>query len=383
MSPQIYLDFNATAPTRPEVIDAMAEAMRTGGNASSVHATGRAARALVEEARHRVAALVNASAENVIFVGSGTEANNQVLRCAGRPKLIISAIEHESVLLARDDAIMAPVHANGVVDLEALEALLARTDDAAIVSIMAANNETGILQPIAEITRLAHSYGALMHSDAIQAAGKIPLDMPALGADFLSLSAHKIGGPQGVGAVVCRDRSLLARLVHGGGQESGLRAGTENVAGIAGFGIAAVSAQAGLEQFAALGELRDTLERRMADLVPGLTVFGHDQGRLPNTCKVATQGLSSETQVMGLDLAGISISAGSACAAGRVEAPYVLTAMGVAEELAICAVRVSLGWSTTNDHIDRFIVSWRALYERAQSRSATVTDQSRSAIVAE
>ncbi len=380
MSPQIYLDFNATAPTRPEVIDAMAEAMRTGGNASSVHATGRAARALVEEARHRVAALVNASAENVIFVGSGTEANNQVLRCAGRPKLIISAIEHESVLLARDDAIMAPVHANGVVDLEALEALLARTDGAAIVSIMAANNETGILQPIADIARLAHDHGALMHSDAIQAAGKIPLDMAALGADFLSLSAHKIGGPQGVGAVVCRDRSLLARLVHGGGQEGGLRAGTENVAGIAGFGVAAVSAQAGLEQFAALGALRDTLERRMADLVPGgLTVFGHDQGRLPNTSKIATQGLSSETQVMGLDLAGIAISAGSACAAGRIEAPYVLTAMGVAEELAICAVRVSLGWTTTSDHIDRFIVAWHALHERAHSRSSTAVDQGRSA----
>ncbi len=379
MSPQIYLDFNATAPTRPEVIDAMAEAMRAGGNASSVHATGRAARALVEEARRRVAALVNASAENVIFVGSGTEANNQVLRCAGRPKLIISAIEHESVLFARDDAIMVPVHANGVVDLEALEALLARTDGAAIVSVMAANNETGILQPIADITRLAHDHGALMHSDTIQAAGKIPVDMPALGADFLSLSAHKIGGPQGVGAVICRDRSLLARFVHGGGHEGGLRAGTENVAGIAGFGVAAVSARAGLEQFAALGAQRDALERRMADLVPGVAVFGHDQGRLPNTSKIATQGLSSETQVMGLDLAGIAISAGSACAAGRIEAPYVLTAMGVAEELAICAVRVSLGWTTTSDHIDRFMVAWHALHERAHSRSSTAVDQGRSA----
>ena len=374
MSSQIYLDFNATAPTRPEVIDAMAEAMRAGGNASSVHATGRAARALVEQARRRVAALVNASTENVIFVGSGTEANNQVLRCAGRPTLVISAIEHESVLLAREDAIVVPVHANGVVDLTALEAQLAEVDGSAIVSIMAANNETGILQPIADIASLAHRHGALIHTDAIQAAGKIPVDMAALGTDFLSLSAHKIGGPQGVGALICRDRSLLARLVHGGGQEAGLRAGTENVAGIAGFGVAAVSAQAGLEQFAALGVLRDSLEHRLAALAPNLTVFGQNQGRLPNTSKIATPGLSSEVQVMGLDLAGIAISAGSACAAGRVEAPYVLTAMGVAEDLAVCAVRISLGWTTTGDDIDRLVESWRALYERAQSRSATAAE---------
>jgi cysteine desulfurase len=374
VSHQIYLDFNATAPTRPEVIDAMAEAMRAGGNASSVHATGRAARSLVEKARRRVATLVNAGAENVIFVGSGTEANNQVLRCAGRSRLIISAIEHESVLRARDDAVLAPVHANGIVDLEALDALLARTDDTTIVSIMAANNETGILQPIAEIARLAHSHGALMHTDAIQAGGKIPLDMPSLGVDFLTLSAHKIGGPQGVGAVICRDRSHLTRFVHGGGQENGLRAGTENVAGIAGFGVAAASAQAGLEQFAGLGVLRDTLERRIADLEPGLTVFGQDQDRLPNTSKFATPGLSSETQVMGLDLAGIAISAGSACAAGRVEAPYVLTAMGVADDLAVCAVRVSLGWTTTSDHIDRFIDAWHALHQRARNRSVSAAE---------
>ncbi|MDA1324105.1 MAG: cysteine desulfurase family protein [Proteobacteria bacterium] len=372
MSPQIYLDFNATAPTRPEVIDAMADAMRAGGNASSVHATGRAARSLVEEARRRVAALVNARPDNVIFTGSGTEADNQVLRCVGRDKLIISAVEHEAVMLARGDAIVTPVKPNGVIDLDAFETQLAGGD--AVVSVMTANNETGILQPIAEIARLAHKHGALVHSDAIQAAGKIPVDIAAMDADFLSLSAHKIGGPQGIGAVVCRDRSLLSRFVHGGSQENGLRAGTENVAGIAGFGVAAASALAGLDQFAALGVLRDTLERRMADIVPGLTVFGGDQDRLPNTSKVATPGLSSETQVMGLDLAGIAISAGSACAAGRVEAPYVLTAMGVPEELAICAVRVSLGWTTTADDMDKFLEAWRALYERAQRRSATAAE---------
>ena len=374
MSPQLYLDFNATAPTRPEVIDAMAAAMRAGGNASSVHATGRAARSLVEEARRRVAALVNARPDNVIFTGSGTEADNQVLRCVGRGKLIISAVEHEAVMLARGDAIVIPVNPNGVIDLDAFETQLAGVGDDAIVSVMTANNETGIVQPIAEIARLAHKHGALVHSDAIQAAGKIPVDIDALEADFLSLSAHKIGGPQGVGAVVCRDRSLLSRFVHGGGQENGLRAGTENVAGIAGFGVAAASALAGLEQFAALSALRDGLERRMAEIVPDLTVFGGDQDRLPNTSKIATPGLSSETQVMGLDLAGIAISAGSACAAGRVEAPYVLTAMGVPEDLAICAVRVSLGWTTTEDDMDKFMEAWCALYERARRRSATAAE---------
>jgi cysteine desulfurase len=374
MPTQIYLDFNATAPTRPEVIDAMADAMRAGGNASSVHGIGRAARSLVDEARRRVAALVNARDDNVIFVGSGTEADNQVLRCVGRTKLVISAIEHEAVLLARNDTLVVPVLPTGVVDLAALEMHLAATEGDALVSIMTANNETGIVQPIADITRLAHKYGALMHTDAIQAAGKIPVDLAAMGADFLSLSAHKIGGPQGVGAIVCRDRSLLSRFVHGGGQEGGLRAGTENVAGIAGFGVAAASALAGLEDFTALGSKRDALEQRMAAVAPDITVFGQDQVRLPNTSKVATPGLSSETQVMGLDLAGVAISAGSACAAGRVEPPYVLTAMKVPDELAVCAIRISLGWTTTQDQLDKFFDAWRALYDRAQSRSSTAAE---------
>jgi cysteine desulfurase len=369
VSSQIYLDFNATAPTRPEVIDAMTEAMRDGGNASSVHGTGRAARARVEAARRAVAALIGARAENVLFVGSGTEANNQVLRCTGCTDLVISAIEHESVMLARSDAAVLPVLQEGVIDLDALENMLAERTEPTLVSIMMANNETGIVQPVAEIARIAHAKGALVHTDAIQAAGKIPVDMAALGVDFLSLSAHKIGGPQGVGALVCRDRSKLDRLVHGGGQESGLRAGTENVAGITGFGVAARCAADGLADFMALAGLRDSLEQRLSNIVPGQTVFGAGLARLPNTCKVATPGLSSEVQVMGLDLAGIAISAGSACAAGRVEAPYVLTAMGVEESLAVCAVRISLGWTTRAEHIDQLVDSWGTLYQRTQDRA--------------
>ena len=370
MTPQIYLDFNATAPTRPDVIDAMTEAMREGGNASSVHGTGRAARARVEAARRQVAALVGAVAENVLFVGSGTEANNQVLRCSGCTRLIISAIEHESVMLARSDAVIVPVLPNGLVDLEALENLLAARTESTLVSIMMANNETGIVQPIADIARIAHTRGAMVHTDAIQAAGKIPVDMAALGVDFLSLSAHKIGGPQGVGALVCRDRTRLDRFVHGGGQESGLRAGTENVAGITGFGVAAHCALDGLADFMALADLRNSLEQKLAEIAPDQTVFGAGLARLPNTLKVATPGLSSEVQVMGLDLAGIAISAGSACAAGRVEAPYVLTAMGVDDALAICAVRISLGWTTNAADMDKLVQSWGALYQRTQDRAA-------------
>lgn len=370
MSIGIYLDFNATAPTRPEVIAAMSDAMNEGGNASSVHGVGRAARARVEAARTSVATLVGADGGGVIFTGSGTEANNQALRCVGERSLIASAIEHESVMVARADAIFCPVTPEGLIDLDALERLLKEAAAPALVAVMAANNETGILQPIPDVARIAHQYGALLHCDAIQAAGKVPVNMETLGADFLALSAHKIGGPQGVGALICRDRSILERFVHGGGQEGGLRAGTENVAGIAGFGVAADSAAAGLPAFGELAVLRDRLEARILDIEPDVTIFGRDLDRLPNTSKFVTPGLSSEIQVMGVDLGGIAISAGSACAAGRVEAPYVLSAMGVPDELAVCAVRVSLGWTTTEDDIERFIDVWSTLHARNRSRAA-------------
>jgi len=365
LSSPTYLDFNATAPARPEVIEAVAEAMRAGGNASSVHAAGRAARARVEQARRRVAALVGADPRGVVFTGSGTEANNQALRRAGRPRLLVGAIEHESVLQARADAERVPVGGDGRIDLAALERMLAEDDRPALVAIMAANNETGIVQPVAEAARLAHARGALVHCDAVQAAGKIPVDMAALGADFLALSAHKIGGPQGVGALISRDPNLLSRLVHGGGQESGLRAGTENVPGICGFGVAAESAFAGLDGFAALARLRDGMEARMRAEANEVVVIGADVPRLPNTAKVATPGLAADVQVMGLDLAGVAISAGSACSAGRVEMPYVLQAMGVPEGIALSAVRVSLGWTTTPDDIDAFLAGWSALRRRA------------------
>lgn len=370
MAGQRYLDFNATAPPRPEVIEAVADAMREGGNASSVHGTGRLARGGVEQARHSVAALVGADPANVVFTGSGTEANNQALRASGRKRLIVTAIEHESVLQARPDAVICPILSCGTVDLEALERLLMASDEPALVAVMAANNETGILQPVRDVARLAHEHGALLHCDAVQAAGKIPVDVGPLGADFIALSAHKIGGPQGVGALICRNRQSIERFVHGGGQEGGLRAGTENVPGIVGFGVAATSALDGLDDFAALAGLRDILERRAREIEPAITVFGGDLPRLPNTSKFSTPGLSSEVQVMGLDLAGTAISAGSACSAGRVEMPYVLAAMGVPEDIALSAVRVSLGWTSTMADIDAFLDGWAALRARHLARAA-------------
>ena len=374
MTGQVYLDFNATAPARSEVVDAVTRAMGEGGNAFSVHATGRDARHHVEEARAAIAALVGAETASVVFTAGGTEANNQALRRAGRERVIVSTIEHESVHLARSDAVFAPVTPAGIVDLGALEELLCADGTPALVAVMFANNETGIIQPVAEVSALAHRFGALVHCDAVQAAGKVAVAFGSLGVDFLSISAHKLAGPQGVGALLVRDRASMTRLVHGGGQEQGLRAGTENVPGIAGFGGSASLAREALASFAGLAALRDDLERRVCAIAPDITVIGGEVLRLPNTSKFATPGLSSETQVMGLDLAGIAISAGSACSAGKVEAPYVLTAMGMAEELATCAIRVSLGWSSTPAHVDAFIAAWCALFERVRGRAVSAAE---------
>jgi cysteine desulfurase len=370
MSGKVYLDFNATAPMRAPALAAMTAALAEVGNASSVHGFGRAARARVEAARRQVAALAGAPPGGVVFTGSGTEANNQALRAAERRRVLVSAIEHESVLLARPDAGRLPVTPEGLIDLAALDAALAADETPAVVALMLANNETGVIQPVAEAARIAHARGALLHCDAVQGAGKIAIDMAALGADSLALSAHKIGGPQGVGALVFADGFAPDRLIHGGGQESGLRAGTENVAGITGFGAAAEAALAGLDDFARLAESRDAMLAALRDAAPDIVLFGDGLPRLPNTAKFAAPGLAAETQVMGMDLAGIAISAGSACSAGKVSVPYVLSAMGVAEELARCAVRVTLGWTTTPADIDAFVAAWTALWRRSRGAVA-------------
>ena len=342
----------------------MMEVLRVAGNASAVHASGRAARARVDEARASIAALIGAEPGQIIFTGSGTEANNQALRESGRKRLIVSAIEHEAVRSARADAEISPVDENGIINLEALEQILAGSDEPAQVAVMLANNETGVIQPIAEVSSIARRHGALVHCDAVQAVGKIPVDVVALGADSYALSSHKFAGPQGVGVLVMRTPDIIGRFVHGGGQERGLRAGTENVAGIVGLGVAARLAAQALPKYAKLAELRDGLERRLRDIAPDMIVFGQDSERLPNTAKLTMPGVPGDTQVMAMDLAGIAISAGSACAAGKVEPPYVLSAMGVPDDISITATRVSLGWQTRPEDLDKFVAAWEKLYNR-------------------
>jgi cysteine desulfurase len=359
---EAYLDWNATAPLRPEAAAATAAALAMCGNPSSVHRRGRAARRAVEEARRAVAALVGAAPEAVVFTSGGSEANHLALLGAGRERVLVSAVEHGSVLNAAPAAEPIPVDRDGVVDLGALARLLAADRRPALVSVMLANNETGVIEPAAEIAALAHAAGALFHCDAVQAAGKIPIDMAALGVDLLTLSAHKLGGPQGVGALVVQGDLDLAPLLRGGGQERGRRAGTENLPGIAGFGAAAAAVDRAA--YDRVRGLRAALEGEIARIAPDAVVFGAGAPRLPNTSAIAMPGMAAETQVIALDLDGVMVSAGAACSSGKVRPSHVIEAMGAGPELAAATIRVSLGWSTSDAEIDRFLSAWTALYRR-------------------
>ena len=350
----------------------MAAAWDFAGNPSSVHAEGRQARRLVEEARASVASAVGASPRNVIFTSGGTEANALALvpglrRAEGAPvaRLLVSAIEHASVLAGGRFPVEATftidVTRTGLVDLEHLRALLSNGPPA-LVSVMLANNETGALQPVREAAERVHAAGGLLHVDAIQALGKIPFDIKAMNADLVTLSAHKIGGPKGIGALVLAEGVLgFEPLLRGGGQELGRRAGTENVSGIAGFGAAVQAAMVALEQDAIrLESLRHRLESGLRE-TPGAIVFADSVPRLPNTTLFTVPGLRAETAVIGFDLAGIAVSSGSACSSGKVQPSHVLKAMGFGPQLAQGALRLSLGWSTTAAEIDRCLEAWRKL----------------------
>ncbi|MFA5122500.1 cysteine desulfurase family protein [Zavarzinia sp.] len=372
-----YLDYNAGAPARPAVVEAMVAALSIGGNPSSVHRAGRLARRAIEEARDAVAALAGAEASEVIFTSGGTEANNLALQgavLAGTARrLLVSAVEHDSVRAGAEGAGVAvaviPVDREGVVDLEALDRLLGQGDGTALVSVMLANNETGVIQPVAEVARIARAHGALVHCDAVQAAGKTGLDFSSLDVDMMSLSAHKIGGPAGVGALVKRAGIELRPLSLGGGQEYGRRPGTENLAGIAGFGAAAKLAG----EMPELAPLRDRIEREVLAAVPGARVFGAGAARLDNTSCLGLTDVKAETQVMAMDLAGVSIGAGAACSSGKVRPSPVLIAMGEDEATARSAIRISLGWATKVGDVDRFLAAYiefagRALAARSASR---------------
>jgi cysteine desulfurase len=367
--PFVFLDHNATTPLRPAVIAAMVAVLGEAGNPSSVHAQGRAARRRVEAARRQVADAIGLPpGGEIVFTSGGTEANHLALRGLKTPgRVLRSAIEHDCVRAAVPDAEPIPVTADGIVDLAALERLL--RDGAAVVSVMAANNETGVIQPIADVVRLAHAAGALVHCDAVQIVGKAGFDMAALGVDLATVSAHKLGGPQGMAALALAPKVPVRALTTGGGQEKGYRAGTENVAGIVGFGLAIEAAVAELDAYGRLADLRDRLAARLVGIDPAAVVFGAQAPRVANTLSIAMPGVKAETQVMAFDLAGIGISAGSACSSGKVRTSHVLTAMGVAPELAAAAIRISLGRDTTDEEIRRMIEAWGELRTRT-ARSA-------------
>jgi cysteine desulfurase len=372
MAERVYLDWNATTPLRPEARAALAAAWDISGNPSSVHTEGRKARRLVEEARAAIAAAVSAQPEGVVFSSGGTEANALALtpglrRAAGLPvqRLLVSAIEHASVLMGGRflaDAIgTVAVTPSGLLDLDDLRAKL-DGGPPALVSVMLANNETGAVQPVAKVADIVQAAGGLLHVDAIQAFGKITFDINSMKADLVTLSAHKIGGPKGVGAVVLADGVQgLEPLLRGGGQEHGRRAGTENVAGISAFGAAARAAMAALADDAVrVRSLRDRLEDGLLQ-TPGMIVFSREVRRLPNTTLFTVPGLKAETAVIGFDLDGIAVSSGSACSSGKVQPSHVLAAMGLSRELAQGAVRLSLGWSTSEADIDLALKAWREL----------------------
>ena len=383
MAQRAYFDWNATAPLREEARAAMGGALELTGNASSVHGEGRAARRLVEEARERVANLVGAEAKNVIFTSGATEANMLALtpaievggRKEPRDRLLVSAIEHPSVRsggrFAADAVEELPVTARGVVDLLALEVAVNKAERP-LVSVMFANNESGVIQPIPQIAEIVHAANGVLHVDAVQGQGLVDCDIETLGADLLSISSHKLGGPQGAGALIRRgDIHIGEPLIKGGGQERGQRAGTENVAAIAGFGVAA-SAAAGARQADAIrvAELRDYLEAGIRSATPQTVIFGADAERLPNTSLFTIPGLKAETAIIAFDLNGVAVSSGSACSSGKVQSSHVLAAMGVEPALARGAVRVSLGWTTTKADVETLLTAWNKVISSLLNKQA-------------
>ena len=366
MNQKIYFDHNATTPVKRPVIDAMMGALAICGNASSIHSSGRNARKLIEQSRDKVAKLIKVSPEQVIFTSGGTEANNLVISGINRDYCIMSAIEHDSILQTEKSHQKISVNESGLVELGTLEKLLRVKGSPNIVSVMLANNETGVIQPVEEIVKLSEPFDTFVHTDAIQACGKINLDWDTLGVDAISLSAHKIGGPQGVGALILNRSFDLDPRFFGGGQERNYRPGTENIPGIVGFGVAAELA-ADLDRNKRIESLRDELEYKILEIAPNAVIHGQRSQRIPNTSCISMPGVLAETQIMKFDLAGIMVSAGSACSSGKVHNSHVLKAMGVKESEASSAIRISLGYDNTIDEIDYFVTQWKKVSDIASS----------------
>ncbi len=369
MKTPVYLDYNATARIRPQVIELVRKVMGEVGNASSVHGFGRAARKYVEDARTQVADLINVRAPQVIFNSGATEGINTVLCGFKDKRILISAIEHPAVLESAPHSEKIPVTEDGVVDLAAFEKLLKDGAPPALICVMLVNSETGVIQPVKEIAEIAktHSPETLVMTDAVQAAGRIPLDFNDLGADFMVLSAHKMAGPQGVGALIFREGVSFEKFMCGGGQESRQRAGTHNTAGIAGMGLAAQLAGENLPAYEDITKLRDTLENEIRKATNRAVIYGANAPRVGNTSNIGLSGADAQTQLMSLDLEGFAVSSGSACSSGAWKASHVLTAMGADEAEAKSALRISLGWATTSAEIDAFIKAYKKMADRLSS----------------
>lgn len=366
---KIYLDYNATTPVFPEVIVAVTEAMRSPGNASSVHGFGREARKLIEDARARVAALVHVRPAQVIFNSGATEGNNTILSGYRDKPVLVCATEHPSVLQAAFHAKKIPVTKDGVVDREIFEKMLV-DESPALVCIQLVNSETGVVQPVAELASLARQKGVLVHCDAVQAAGRVAVDFKSLNVDTLTLSAHKFGGPQGVGALIFREGLQTPKLLHGGGQEKRQRAGTENVAAIAGFGVASERAATDLPVLQGrMKDLQYKLESGLKNIVGDLVVVGERASRVFSTTSILLPGVTAETQLMAMDIEGVALSSGSACSSGSFKPSGVLTAMGYSEDDAKCALRFSTGWATTNAEIDQALAAYARVVERVRKNN--------------
>ena len=376
----VYLDYNATAPLRDEARVAMLAAFDAPGNPSSVHAAGRRARSQIEDARRTLAQALGAAPADVIFTAGGTEANNLGLLGVAEANhcthMLLSSVEHSCIRMAARTADL-PMHTiavtqDGVIDLAALRAALDELPDAArpLLALMMVNNETGVVQPVVEAANMVHAAGGLIHVDAVQGFGKMPLSLGVLDADSLAVSAHKIGGPLGTGALALACGTKLTPRSFGGGQESGHRGGTENVPGILGFAAATKAALADLGHAKAIAALRDHLQARLLSIAPDAMVVGGKAPRLCNTLCIATPGFAADTQLMTMDLAGFAISSGAACSSGKVKASVVMLAMGLPGDLPSCAIRISLGKATTREELDAFADAWGQALVRAHEKES-------------
>lgn len=367
---RVYLDHNATTPVKPQVIQKMSEVMTRGGNASAIHALGREARRDVEQAREAVAALCKVNANQVIFTSGATESNNMIMSSFAGQRIVSCMTEHPSVAAFVEDKDMVPVDDSGLIDMEALDRILSEGEPPALFSLMLVNNETGVIQPVEDVARhvKAKYPGIYVHTDAVQAAGRVAIDFGALQVDYLSLSAHKMGGPQGIGALVFAPGTEPKPLMRGGGQEKRLRAGTENVPAIAGFGVAAELAVTEMPDYQKLDILRDEMEAKLMHHAPDIKIWGLGAPRVSNTMSLCFTDMPAKSQMMNLDLENIGVSSGSACSSGSGKVSRVLTAMGASEDEAKSTLRVSLGWTTSQQDVDHFVESWIKICDRARSK---------------